>query len=293
MQKVLVSGGSGFVGRHLIRTLLIAYPDVEITSLSRSEGTVSVLLTECPSHRVRLELTDIRDIGSLRCAMKDIDTVIHLAAMKRVDLAEQKCREAATINVLGTLNMLEVFHGDTFILMSTDKAVEPVNCYGATKLVAEKLVMERAAAASGQRFMVVRSGNILESTGSVLDIWKHQVELNNEITVTDPEMKRFYVSAEGVTRLYMAVLEHGQNGKIYYTPRGDPVVLRDMIREALRLYGNEHTRVKYIGLRPGERMYEKMRLDTEVNTIAGLEDMVREMESSPMSVSETSPVSVS
>jgi len=274
MHKVLVSGGSGFVGRHLISTLLNRYPDAEITSLSRSEGAVSVLLTQCPSPRVRLELADIRDTRAVRCAMRGVDTVIHLAAMKRVDLAEQKCKEAATINVLGTLNMLDSFNGETFILMSTDKAVEPVNCYGGTKLVAEKLVMERAAQASGERFMVVRSGNILESTGSVLDIWKHQIETANEITVTNPDMLRFYTSVEGVVRLFIAVLEHGENGKTYFTPHGKAIVLKELISEALRLYGRPDTKVRYIGLRPGERMEERMRTINEPNVVAGFEERV-------------------
>jgi FlaA1/EpsC-like NDP-sugar epimerase len=159
--------------------------------------------------------------------------------------------------------------------MSTDKAVEPCNCYGATKLVAEKLVMERAKKEpDNNRFMIVRSGNIMGSTGSVLDIWKNQIKQFNEITVTDIDMMRFYTSIEGVTQLYIAVLARGENGKIYFTPRGEPIVLRELLEKTLKLYGNEQTKVNYIGLRPGERMSEKMRTPDEINTVAGFGEKV-------------------
>jgi FlaA1/EpsC-like NDP-sugar epimerase len=260
MKRVLVTGGSGFVGRHLIVRLLKTYPDIEITSLSRSEGVISKLLVECEGDsRVKIEMCDIRDHEGVSRALRGIDTVFHLAAMKRVDLSEDKSQEAATINVIGTINVINGFHGDTFISMSTDKAVEPVNCYGATKLVAEKLVMEQAhKARKGQRFMIVRSGNIEGSTGSVIDIWQHQIAEQNEITVTDPDMLRFYTGVESVVDLYLAVWECGENGKVYFTPHGEPTVLRDLISSALELYGNADTKVKITGLRHGERMYEKM-----------------------------------
>lgn len=275
MKRVVVTGGSGFIGRHLIKILLERYPDIEVTSISRSESMISALLMECSTPtRLRLKLADIRETHTMRDVLQGIDTVIHLAAMKRVDLSEQQSREAATINVLGTLNLLDAFEGDTFIFQSTDKAVEPCNCYGATKLVAEKLVKQRAAASSDQRYMIIRSGNIIGSTGSVIDIWKHQIEQRNEITVTDPNMQRFYVSVHGVVQLYLAMLEYGENGKLYFTPRGHSMILGDLISQTLEMYGNKDTKVIYTGLRQGERMTEKMRLEDEPDTIAGFEKMV-------------------
>jgi UDP-N-acetylglucosamine 4,6-dehydratase len=273
MKKVLITGGSGFVGRTLIEELLKRYPDIELTSLSRSEGTISRLLMGCNDERLKIEIADIRDTKAVRNALRDKDTVIHLAAMKRVDLCEEKCHEAASINVLGTMNILDGFTGKTFILMSTDKAVEPVNCYGATKLVAERMVLERAKKiTNGTRFMIIRSGNIVGSTGSVMDIWKNQIMKSNEITVTDLDMTRFYTTVDGVVRLYVAVLERGTNGMLYFTPRGEAQVLRDIVAQAIKLYGNEKTTVKIIGLRPGERMEEKMRSDADLNAISGFEE---------------------
>ena len=274
MKKVLVTGGSGFVGRKLINELLNRYPDIEVTSMSRSEGAISNLLTECPNKRLKISITDIRDAEAVKQVLRDKDTVFHLAAMKRVDLSEVECRVAVTINVLGTMNILDSFHGKTFILMSTDKSVEPVNCYGGTKLVAEKLVMERAAKASNcERLMIVRSGNIVGSTGSVVDIWKKQIELYNEITVTDLEMIRYYTSVEGVAKLFFALIDRGENGKIYFTPTGEPQILKDVVNTAIKLYGNKDTKVKCIGLRDGERMYEKMCTPTEKNVVGDFADV--------------------
>jgi UDP-N-acetylglucosamine 4,6-dehydratase/5-epimerase len=278
MKKVLITGGSGFVGRGLIEELLKRYPDIEITSLSRSEGTISKLLMGCDNKRLTIEMTDIRDAQAVRQALRDKDTVIHLAAMKRVDLCEEACHEAASINVLGTMNVLDAFKGKTFILMSTDKAVEPVNCYGATKLVAERMVLERAKKSTdGARFMIVRSGNIVGSTGSVIDIWKNQILKTNEIMVTDLDMTRFYTTVEGVVKLYIAVLERGQNGILYFTPRGEAQVLREVVDKAIKLYGNEKTTIKIIGLRHGERMEEKMRSSADLNAVSGFEECIDEL----------------
>jgi UDP-N-acetylglucosamine 4,6-dehydratase/5-epimerase len=267
MKKILITGGSGFLGRYLITELLRHYPDVEIVSLSRSEGTISNLMCDCDDKRMKIVMADIRDYAAVKYYMREIDTVIHLAAMKRVDLGEVNSFEATSINILGTMNILKAFNGNTFILMSTDKAVEPVNCYGATKLITEKLVLEKAVKETNRRFMVIRSGNILGSTGSVLDIWKRQLEVCNEITVTDPNMTRFYVSVHEVTQLYVAILDRGENGKIYVIPKGEPMVLKDLIHQVVKSHGNELTKIKLIGPRPGERVFEKMHFDGEANLV--------------------------
>jgi FlaA1/EpsC-like NDP-sugar epimerase len=279
MKKLLITGGSGYIGRHLIYEMLDRYADAEILSMSRSEGEISQLLNACGredvNNRLKILISDIRDEEAVHFYLRDVDTVLNLAALKRVDLCESECREAVTTNIIGTMNLLSGFHGNTFIQMSTDKAVEPANCYGATKMIAEKLVFEQAAKRQNNcRFMVVRSGNVLSSTGSVMDIWQHQVKEYNEITVTHPDMMRFITSVDGVVRLFIAMLEKGENGKIYFTPRGESVIIGEMANKFIKQYGNENTRIKYIGLRPGERMTEKMRSLGEKNTVAGFEETV-------------------
>ncbi len=272
MQRVLVTGGSGFVGRHLIAEILSRYPDVETTSLSRSEGIISGLQMYCPSRQPKIVMADIRDAEATRYALRGVDTLIHLAAMKRVDLSEQEPFEATSINVIGSMNVLNAFTGDTFILQSTDKAVEPCNCYGATKLIAENLVKDHAKKqTNGTRYMIIRSGNIVDSTGSVTDIWKQQIRDRNEITVTDMDMLRFYISIDQLIRLHILVIERGENGKIYVTPRGDPKPLSQLVHEVIERYGNALTAVRFIGSRPGERMVEKMYVPGESDVIVGFE----------------------
>jgi len=276
MKKVVVTGGAGFVGRHLIEELLRRYPEIEITSLSRSEGMIARLVTECCSNRLSVVMGDVRDAEAMKEAIAGADTVVHLAAMKRVEYSEQHCCQAVTTNVAGTINALSAFSGETFVLMSTDKAVEPTNCYGATKFLAERLVLAHAAREAGHaRFMVIRSCNINGSTGSVLEIWKHQISRENEITVTDPRMTRLFVTVNEVVALIVAVLDFGESGKIYVTPRGEGMVLGDFAREAIKLYGNENTRIRMIGRRPGEKRHGKTHVADETNIVLCFEKRVK------------------
>ena len=276
MKKVLVTGGCGFVGYCVIRELLARYPDVEVTSMSRSEGELLPLVKVYTTERLRALLADIRDRDAMRFAAKDADTLVHLAAMKRIDLCEEQSQDAITTNVIGTLNALQEFSGETFVFMSTDKAVEPTSCYGCSKLVAEKLVMEQARRNQGRaRFMIVRAGNIGGSTGGVLDIWKRQIEQDNEITVTDLNMTRSFTSLDSVAELIMAVLERGENGRVYLTPREEEVKLGKLAEEAIKTYGNDKTRVRIVGMRPGEKLREKTHLRTEDYVVAGLDSCSR------------------
>ncbi len=275
LKRIAVTGGSGFVGRHLIHELLARYPDVEITSVSRSEGAISYLLMTNPTERLRIAMADIRDPFSIKRILKGMDTVVHLAAMKRVELAEAHSREAVTVNVLGTINVLDAFEGNSFVLMSTDKAVEPCNCYGATKFIAEKLVFEHGKKQSPTgRYMVLRPGNILNSTGSVLELWRHQIETNNEITITDPNMTRYLTSVDAIVRLTIAMLEKGENGKVYVIPRGKAVRVGDLAKKIIQQYGDDNTRIVVVGKRPGERMHERLRGAHERNIVCGFEDAI-------------------
>jgi len=125
MDRILVTGASGFLGRHLVTKLLNKYEDAEIITLSRDETLISRLMVGSPNDRLHPIMGDIRDAEAIKYALKDVDVVIHLAAMKHIDLCELYPSEAITTNVMGTLNLLKIFTGDTFIGMSTDKAVEP------------------------------------------------------------------------------------------------------------------------------------------------------------------------
>ena len=122
--------------------------------------------------------------------------------------------------------------------------------------------------------MIIRSGNIMNSTGSVLQVWQQQITEYNEITVTDFKMERYFTSVDNVVRLIIAVFEQGENGKIYITPRGEKRTIKDLAEEAIRTYGNDKTKIKKIGKRPGERLHEKLSNADEKNVIAGFEDII-------------------
>ena len=166
MNKVLITGGAGFLGKHLTKAFLDKYSGVEVRILARHESDIVETIVSCHSDRLKPIIGDIREIDTLKYALKGVDTVIHLAAMKHIDFCELYPQEAIAINTIATMNLLKLFAGDTFIGMSTDKAVEATGCYGATKLLLEKLILEQSRKDADRRYIVVRSGNIFGSSRS-------------------------------------------------------------------------------------------------------------------------------
>ena len=255
MKQILITGGSGFLGRHLIQRLFKEYKDIKIKTISRSENNIQKMLNENPSNALTPIIGDVRDINTVKYALRDVDVVFHLSAMKHIELCEQNPTEAIGINVIGTKNLLDSFQGTTFIGMSTDKAVEASNCYGATKLLLEKLVIDQAKKNNGKRYIIVRSGNIFGSTGSVLDAWKNQLKQNREITVTDLEMTRFFIDIDSLLTAIIKIMNEGENGHIYI-PYQKALTLEDLVKSVIELYGDENTKIKTISTRPGERKHE-------------------------------------
>ncbi len=261
-RKVLITGGSGFLGRHLVKKLLDKYQDLEISTIARSGEGIIRLLSVCPSARFEPIIGDIRDEEILQFALRDVDTVVHLAAMKYINLCELSPSEAITINVHATTNLLKLFKGNTFISMSTDKAVESSSCYGATKLIVEKMTLAEADKNTNKRFMVVRSGNIFGSSGSVIENWHRQIKRNNEITVSNPEMTRFFIDVDELAEYIIAILENGESGKIYIPPQR-VIQIGDLAQAFIELYGNKTTMMKVVGQFQGEKMHERLFMSGE------------------------------
>ena len=261
-RKVLITGGSGFLGRHLVKKLLDKYEDLEVNTIARSGEGIIRLLSVCPSARFEPIIGDIRDEEILQFALRDVDTVVHLAAMKYINLCELSPSEAITINVHATTNLLKLFKGNTFISMSTDKAVESSSCYGATKLLVEKMTLAEADKNTNKRFMVVRSGNIFGSTGSVIENWHRQIKRNNEITVSNPEMTRFFIDVDELAEYIITVLENGESGKIYIPPQR-VIQIGDLAQAFIELYGNKTTVMKIVGQFQGEKMHERLFMSGE------------------------------
>lgn len=254
---ILVTGGSGYLGTHLVQTLLKKYDDIKVRIVSRSENEIQRLTWICNSNRLEPVIGDIRDTNVLRFILRNVNTLIHLAAMKHVDFCEMNPLEATTINVIGTINLLEYFEGQTFIGMSTDKAVQGRGCYGATKLVMEKLILERAKYNENKRYMIVRAGNIFASSGSVIEKWRHQIETSNEIMVTNLKMTRFFISVDTLSEFIVEVMEKGLNGNVYI-PLQKAIVLKDLATAVIAFFGNKDTKLGVVGLRKGEKEHEEL-----------------------------------
>lgn len=283
MRQILVSGGSGFLGRHLVRGLFKEYQNVKIRTISRSENNIQKMLIENPGSDITPIIGDIRNTDTLKHALREVDVVIHLAAMKHIEFCELYPAEAIMINVNGTRNLLELFHGTTFIGMSTDKAVEARNCYGATKLLMEKLILEQAKENDNKRYVIVRSGNIFGCTGGVVDRWKQQIKQSNEITVTNLEMTRFFINVESLVSFIIRVMNEGENGNIYI-PYQKAIFLADLAKAVIELYGAEKTKIKTMDTRPGERLHEILFAEGET-VISSLESRHSE-DSSKLSIVE-------
>lgn len=270
MNTVLITGGAGFLGRYLVRGLLKKYSDIEVRALSRHEKDVAEMIVSCHSDRLKPIIGDIREVDTLKYALKGVDTVIHLAAMKHVDFCESYPLEAVTINTIATMNLLNLFAGNTFIGMSTDKAVEATGCYGATKLLLEKLILEQARKNAERRYMVVRSGNIFGSSGSVIEKWKQQIRQNNKITIaTNLEMTRFFINVNTLVEFIIEVIERGENGKTYI-PFQKVTTLENLAKAVIECYGDKKTRMEVTGLREGEKMHEKLFCPWESNIVSDL-----------------------
>jgi UDP-N-acetylglucosamine 4,6-dehydratase len=269
MDKVLITGGGGFLGRYLIKALLNKYSDIEVRALSRHEHDMTETIVHCDSDRLKPVIGDIREIDTLKYAMRGVDTVIHLAAMKHVNFCELYPSEAIAINTVAVMNLLKLFAGDTFIGMSTDKAIEATGCYGATKLLLEKLILEQSRKDADRRYIVVRSGNIFGSSGSVIEKWKQQIKQSNKITVTSLEMTRFFINVNTLADFIIEIIERGKSGKIY-VPFQKVTTLEDLAKAVIELYGNEKTRMEITRLREGEKVHEKLFSSFETNVVSNL-----------------------
>jgi UDP-N-acetylglucosamine 4,6-dehydratase len=270
MDKVLITGGAGFLGRNLIKVLLDKYSDIEVKAISRHENEMVEMIVACNNDkRLKPIIGDIREVDTVKHALIDVDTVVHLAAMKHIDFCEMYPSEAISTNLMATMNLLKLFAGDTFVGMSTDKAVEATGCYGATKLLLEQLILEQARRNPDRRYMVVRSGNIFGSSGSVIQRWRQQIKQSNKVTVTNSEMTRFYINVNTLVDFMIQVIERGESGKIYI-PFQRTARLGDLAKSMIELYGDAKTKIEVTGLREGEKMHERLFSPSQKDVVTDL-----------------------
>ena len=272
-KKVMVTGAAGSIGRELCRQILRVKPR-ELILFERVENELFHLQLEFaeqfPGAPYVPILGDILDVKRLEKAMEDHrpDVVFHAAAYKHVPMMEAHPLEAVKNNIIGTSRVAEAsakYGVKKFVLISTDKAVKPANVMGATKRIAE-LVCQGMNGHSATKFVVVRFGNVLNSAGSVIPLFKEQIAKGGPVKVTHQEATRYFMSIPEAAQLVMQAGAMGRGGEIYVLDMGEPVRITDLATDMVRLMGlkvGEDIDIVYSGLRPGEKIHEELSTDEE------------------------------
>lgn len=269
---VLVTGGTGSFGKKFIEILLAEHPPAKLIVFSRDElKQHEMRVAGFTGPNLRYFIGDVRDRDRLRRAMHGVDIVIHSAALKQVPACEYNPMEAIKTNILGSSNVIEAALDagvEKVMALSTDKAVNPVNLYGATKLAAEKLFVQSNAYAAGTttRFSCVRYGNVVGSRGSVIPIFIKQ-RLNGKLTITDERMTRFWLTLEQGVRFVIRCTEQMLGGEVF-VPKLPSTRIVDLARVIA-----PQAELDVIGIRAGEKLHEVLINDDEARSTIELEDM--------------------
>lgn len=272
-KRVLVTGAGGSIGSELVRNCLTFDPDL-LVLLDQSEHNLFNIERACAqnNHQVSFQpiLGDIRDKALLHRVFSSFrpDVVFHAAAYKHVPMQEAHPWEAVLTNIQGTLNLMDAsedYEVNRFVLVSTDKAVNPTNIMGATKRVAEKLIQSKAVD-SKVKYMAVRFGNVIGSSGSVIPTFQEQIRNGGPVTITNPKMQRYFMSISEAAQLILQAGAMGSGGEVYVLDMGKPVNIKDIAYELIRLSGLEPEKdisIEYIGSRPGEKLFEELQTKDE------------------------------
>ena len=272
-KRVLVTGAGGSIGSELVKQCLGYSPDL-LLLFDQSEHNLFNIDNYCKEIRnstgIHPILGDIRDKSMVNSVFNSFQphVVLHAAAYKHVPMQENNPWEAVITNIQGTLNVMEACENndvDRFVLVSTDKAVNPTNIMGATKRVSEILIQSKTKN-SKVKYLGVRFGNVIGSSGSVIPTFQEQINNGGPITITDPNMKRYFMSIPEAAQLILQAGSIGENGEIYVLDMGKPVLVKEIAYELIRLSGLEpevDISIEYIGLRPGEKMYEELMTSSE------------------------------
>lgn len=269
---VLVTGGTGSFGKAFTRILLDEYQPAKLIVFSRDElKQHEMRVAGFEQENLRYFIGDVRDTHRLQRAMHGVDIVVHAAALKQVPACEYNPMEAIKTNILGTSNVVEAALDagvKQVMALSTDKAVNPVNLYGATKLAAEKLTVQSNAYAGGRqtRYSCVRYGNVVGSRGSVVPIFLRQRE-QGRLTITDDRMTRFWLSLEQGVRFVVRCIEQMKGGEVF-VPKIPSTTIVDLAKAIA-----PEAELEVIGIRPGEKLHEVLVSEDEARSTVELEDM--------------------
>ncbi|HLG98206.1 MAG TPA: nucleoside-diphosphate sugar epimerase/dehydratase [Bryobacteraceae bacterium] len=271
---VLVTGGAGSIGSEICRQVARFEPQAVIifdqaeSELYRIEQELHRTL---PSVNVVAELGDMRDPVRIDEVFHrhQVNSVFHAAAYKHVPMMEAHVLEAATNNVVGTWNIVQAAHRykvPDFLMISSDKAVNPTSIMGVTKRIAELIVSSMPASEGGTKFVSVRFGNVLGSNGSVVPLFKEQIAAGGPVTVTHPNMRRYFMTIREAVQLVLQASTMGKGSEIFVLDMGEPVRILDLARTLIRLSGlvpDEDIEIRFTGLRPGEKLFEEIMIEGE------------------------------
>lgn len=270
-KDILITGGCGSIGSEIVKQLL-RYKPKRIKVFDNNESGLFNLQQKLKSPVIRILVGDIRDKERLRMAVRGSDIVFHAAALKHVPLCEYNPYEAVYTNVIGTQNLVEVAREEKvekLIAISTDKAVNPINTMGATKLLSEKLVLTAEIGDSCKtKFSCVRFGNVLNSVGSVIPIFKEQIKKGGPVTITSRKMLRFFMSMPEAVRLVLLSADLAKGGEIFILKMKKIMIIdmaEVMIEKMAPSYGYSPDKIEIeeIGIRPGEKLDEQLVTEEE------------------------------
>ncbi|CKH33691.1 polysaccharide biosynthesis protein [Bacillus cereus] len=275
-KTILVTGAGGSIGSEICRQVM-KYRPAKIVLLGHGENSIYNIEMEMRvTYKDTVEImTEIADVQDRNKIFEIIDKhrpyiVYHAAAHKHVPLMERNPEEAVKNNIFGTKNVAEAadtFKVNTFVMVSTDKAVNPTNVMGATKRFAEMIVQHMASVSTSTRFVAVRFGNVLGSRGSVIPLFKKQIQKGGPVTVTHPDMIRYFMTIPEASRLVIQAGTLARGGELFVLDMGDPVKIVDLAKNLITLSGFsiEEIGIEFTGLRPGEKMYEELLNEGEIH----------------------------
>lgn len=271
---VMITGGGGSIGSELCRQVAKLSPQniiiLDIYENNAYDIQQELVREHGDSLNFEVQIASIRDKAKLEKIFeeKNIDVIFHAAAHKHVPLMEYNPEEAVKNNVFGTLNVVSLadkYNVKTFVLISTDKAVNPTNIMGATKRICE-MIVQSMNKLSKTNFVAVRFGNVLGSNGSVIPLFKEQIKKGGPVTVTHPDIIRYFMTIPEAISLVLTAGGFAKGGEIFVLDMGEPVKIKDLAENLIRLSGfvpNKDIKIEYTGLRPGEKLFEELLMGEE------------------------------
>ena len=273
-QTVLVTGGGGSIGSELCRQIARLHPKhliiLDIYENNAYEIQQELIRKHGSDLSFEVQIASVRDRKKLEHIFRTrhIDVVFHAAAHKHVPLMETNPEEAVKNNVFGTLNLVETadkYKVKNFVQISTDKAVNPTSVMGASKRICE-MIIQKKGRESKTNFVAVRFGNVLGSNGSVIPLFKEQIRTGGPVTVTHPDIIRYFMTIPEAVSLVLTAGSLAKGGEIFILDMGEPVKIKVLAENLIRLSGfkpHEDIKIEYTGLRPGEKLFEELLLNEE------------------------------